>query len=171
MFISTQMILNKYGPKWVQQLQDNIINDHAHGNYVPLAQREKMASSVEYQVGENDFTIMADQWIFTYEYGRGPTVNDGDGAVRRNVRAYIRENNIQPQGYKANGDTIDEDTLAFFISQKIHQYGSKLFRDHQQSGVLSSVINDQNIEDLLKDLNTVLVPSVASILLEGVSNG
>ena len=166
MFISTQMTLQKYGQKWVEQLQDNIINDHAHGNYVPLALREKMARSVEYQVGENEFTITADQWIFTYEYGRGPTVNQGDGAVRRNVRAYIRENNIQPQGYKANGDPIDDDTLAFFISRKIHEQGSKLFRDHQQSGVLSGVINDKNVEQLLNDINTVLVPSVTSMLLE-----
>lgn len=171
MFISTQMILDKYGPQWVGQLQDNIINDHAHGNYVPLAQRQEMARSVEYQVGEHEFTITAGQWIFTYEYGRGPTVNQGDGAVRRNVRAYIRENNIQPQGYKANGDPIDEDTLAFFISRRIHEEGSKLFRDHTQSGVLSGVINDQNIEKLLRDISTVLVPSVTSMLLEGVSNG
>lgn len=171
MFISTQMILQKYGPQWVEQLQDNIINDHAHGNYIPQALREKMAGSVEYKTDDNSFTILADQWVFTYEYGRGPTVNQGDGAVRRNVRAYIRENNIQPQGYKANGDPIDEDTLAFFISRRIHEEGSRLFRDHAQSGVLSGVINDQNIEKLMKDISTVLVPSVSSMLLEGAANG
>ena len=35
--------------------------------------------------------IYGGEWVFTYEYGRGPTVNDGDGAVRRNVLAYLKE--------------------------------------------------------------------------------
>lgn len=166
--MQTHIVLQEYGQRWVTQLQDSIRNTPDTGNYIPRAEREKMAASIRYEVTEEGLIIYGGEWVFTYEYGRGPTVNDGDGAVRRNVLAYIKEEGIQPKGLLADGSTPDQDTLAFFISRKIHQEGTLLYRTQTQSGVLSNVINENTVRELNKDLFFEIGTALSSRLLEAI---
>lgn len=168
MFLATAATLHEYGQKWVAQIKDSIINTPDTGNYIPRAERERMAASVRYEVTKDGLDIIADQWVFTYEYGRGPTVNDGDGAVRRNALAYIREEGIQPKGLQRDGSPIDEETLAFFISRKIHQEGTLLYRTQSQSGVLSDVINEDTVKELDSRLFFEIGTAITSRLLEAI---
>lgn len=169
MFITTRAILESYGQKWVAQLQDNIINTPDTGNYIPRQERIKMAQSIRYEVDDNGLTIYGGEWVFTYEFGRGPTVNDGDGAVRRNALAYIREEGIQPKGMQRDGSPIDEETLAFFISRKIHEQGSLPYRTDTPTGVLSDVISPENIKELESKLFFEIGTKIDSIFIKAIA--
>ncbi|KAA3438485.1 hypothetical protein [Rufibacter hautae] len=112
--------------------------------------------------------ICGGEWVFTYDYGRGLTVNDGEGAVRRNALAFIREEGIKPKGLLADGSPMDQETLAFFLSRKIHQQGTLLYRTQTQSGVLSDVINEGTVQEMEQMLFFEIGTTISSRLLEAI---
>lgn len=168
MLLATHAILQDYGQRWVAQIKQNIIENHATGNYQPRAKREEMAASIRFEIDEEGLTIYGGQWVFTYEYGRGKTYNMGDGAVRRNALAYIQEQGIQSRGLQRDGSPIDQETLAFFVSRKIHQEGTLLYRTQSQSGILSDVINTDNVQELEDKLFFEIGTQISSRLLEAI---
>lgn len=166
MLKQTEQVLEEFGKELVPALQESIIETHDTGNYLPRAEREKMAASVRFEVSPSGLKVYAGEWIFTYEYGRGITVNDGDGAVRRNVLAYLKEQGITSKFKTKDGKDIDQATLAFFISRKIHQEGSIPYRTNTVTGVLSSIINQEAINKLKTRLIFEFKTVVRSALFE-----
>jgi hypothetical protein len=160
-----QLISELYIRQWekdvLPQLQENFTTKET-GNYTPNAQRQADASKIYSAFKDGMYTLYGPEWAFTYEYGRGPTINDGDGAVRRNVLQYLTEENIKPKG------DYDLETVAFFISRKIHEQGSVLFRQKQQSGVISEVINQTSLDTLKERISESLLQLTSSFLLEGI---
>lgn len=139
------------------------------GQYLPLSKRQAMADTVTYEADDEEFRLVGGKYIFTYEQGRGPTVNMGPGEVRRYVREYLEENNITPRGQDRRGIPIDRDTLAFFISRKIHEYGSKPFRNQERTGVLSDIINQELIAEADEMLSEAYAADIAQFLLKAAN--
>ena len=64
------------------------------------------------------------------EFGRGPSKNDGDGAVRRGLEGWLRAKNLQLYKYTGGGarqavSTTDSyiRKTAFIMARKIHEQG------------------------------------------------
>ncbi|GAA4434675.1 hypothetical protein GCM10023188_25890 [Pontibacter saemangeumensis] len=168
MLLASRIRLEKKAKEWVAALQKSIAQTDT-GQYLPRAEREAMAATVGYAFTDTGFELFGGQYIWTYEYGRGPTVNDGDGAVRRYVRRYIDEEGMVPKGQDKNGMPIDEDTLAFFISRKIHETGSKPWRNNQPTGVLSGIINDEAVVGLEQLLSEPYAIEIAQYLTKAAA--
>lgn len=166
MLKQTEEVLEQFGKELVPELQQSIIDNHDTGNYLPRAEREKMAATIRFEISPNGFKLYGGQWIWTYEYGRGITVNDGDGAVRRNVLAYLKEQGITSKYKTKDGKDIDQNLLAFFISRRIHQEGSIPYRTNTVTGVISSVINEGQIKKLKDRLLFEFKTVVRSTLFE-----
>lgn len=130
-----------------------------------MRERQLMANSLYFEITDKGVNLWGGKWVFTYEYGRGPTVNDGDGAVRRNALEYIKEEGMLSKFLTKDGNPIDQNTLAFFVSRSIHEKGTVLFREKKQSGVLSSVINEQLTLDINKALFYEFEQIITSTLL------
>ena len=168
MLLSTKLKLDRLGKQLVDQLAHNIATIDT-GQYLPASHRENMAATVSYELDDKEFRLVGGEFIWTYEIGRGPTVNMGNGAVRRYVREYIREEGIQPKGQKRNGMPVDEDTLAYFVSRRIHESGSKPWREKRPTGVISDIVNDRlvvKVEDLLSESYT---SEIAAFLLKATA--
>lgn len=169
MFLSSRIRLEKLAKKWVAELQRNITTTDT-GQYLPRAHREAMAATLGYSITDTEFQLFGGEFIWTYEIGRGPTVNDGPGAVRRYVREYIQEEGIVPRGQDRRGMPIDEDTLAFFISRKIHETGTKPWRSGQPTGVISSIVNDAAVAELEQILSEPYAADIAQYLTRAIAN-
>ncbi|NEM96172.1 hypothetical protein [Pontibacter burrus] len=167
MLLASKLKLDRLGKQLVEQVAYNISTMDT-GQYLPASQREKMAASVRYELDEEEFRLVGGEYIWTYETGRGPTVNPGDGAVRRYVLEYIREEGIEPRGQDKRGLPIDESTLAYFISRKIHQEGSKPWRTGQPTGVISEIINEKLLTNVEAMLTEAYAAEVAGFLLETI---
>lgn len=165
MLLSTRLRLEKLGKQLVDQLAHNIVTIDT-GQYLPISHRERMAGTVKYELDDKEFRIIGGQHIWTYELGRGPTVNGGNGAVRRYVAEYIQENNIQPRGLDEMGLPITEEVLDFYIARKIHEEGSKPWRNKQPTGVLTEIINDQTVEKIENLLGEAYTLEIAEFLLK-----
>ncbi|MEJ8803140.1 hypothetical protein [Pontibacter sp. H249] len=168
MLLATKLRLDRLGEKLVSQLSERIATTDT-GQYLPRAEREKLAASVGYELTDTEFSIYGSEYLYTQETGRRPTVNNGDGAVRRYVLAYIREEGIEPRGQDRNGMPIDEGTLAYFISRKLHEEGGKPWRNRQHTGVISGVINDKLIEQVEALLTEAYTAEIAEYLLEATA--
>lgn len=156
--------MEQLGKQLVEQLAYNI-GTMDTGQYLPISHREAMAATVRYEIDEEEFRLVGGEYIWTYELGRGPTVNPGDGAVRRYVKEYIQEEGIEPRGQDAQGMPIDEDTLAYFISRRIHESGSKPWRSGQPTGVISEIINDKTVERVEQLLSEAYTLEIAEFIL------
>jgi hypothetical protein len=167
MQLITRLKLEAFDKEVIPKLKDNFLNKPT-GNYTPRKQREQMASSVRSEFSDTTYTLYADAYAFTYEYGRGPTINPGTGAVRRNVLQYLTEENIQPKGQKRNGMPAELEDLAFWISRGIHEEGSRLFREKRQSGVISEVINSDSLDKLQASIAEALLVDTSTFLLNGI---
>lgn len=164
MLLASHLRLEQLGKQLVEQLAYNI-GTMDTGQYLPASHREAMAATVKYEIDEEEFRLVGGEYIWTYELGRGPTVNPGTGAVRRYVKEYIQEEGIEPRGQDRNGMPIDEDTLAYFISRRIHESGSKPWRNAQPTGVISEIINDKTVERLEQLLSEAYTAELAEFLL------
>lgn len=169
MQLITRLKLEAFDKEIIPRLQDNFLGKET-GNYTPRRQREEMAASVRSEFSEDTYTLYANGYAFTYEYGRGPTINPGNGAVRRNVLQYLTEENITPRGQKANGMPAELEDMAFWISRRIHEDGSKLFREKKQSGVISEVINAESLDKLQSSIAEALLIDTSSFLLKGIDS-
>jgi hypothetical protein len=162
MQLISELTIRQWEKEVLPRLQDNFLNMET-GNYTPRTQRAEAARQVHSTFKDGVYTIYGPEWAFTYEYGRGPTINPGNGAVRRNVLQYLTEENI-----KSRGDH-DLETVAFFISRQIHEEGSWLFRKKQQSGVISQVLNAQSLATLQAQISESLLQATSSFLLTGIT--
>lgn len=76
----------------------------------------------------------------TTQTGRGPTRNSQGGVLLQQIRKWIDAKGITP-------DKGTKEGLAYAITKKIHEQGTRTFRKGGQP-VISSVVNDATINDI-----------------------
>ena len=79
--------------------------------------------------------------------GRGKTTGSGNGQLKMQIRKWIDDKGITPR------DKISKDSLAYLISRKIHREGWRP-KNRYPNGVISSVINDKAIKELINSLGS-----------------
>lgn len=88
-------------------------------------------------------TVSAASYVFTTEEGRGPTKGRGDGELYRRILQWIEDKKLNIPDKQKRG-------VAFAITKTIHEKGTRLFRSGSLSGVLSNVLNDQRVNEILE---------------------
>jgi len=96
-------------------------------------------------------TVRANQYWFYRNFGRGATVNSGNGQLRPKIRQWIDDKGITPKG------NISKDELAYLITRKIHRegYEGKAFVS-DTTDVVQPEIDKLIADAAFKDLNSQL---------------
>lgn len=110
---------------------------------------------------EGDSAIIEGSSILQFgEFGRGKTKNGTPpGLLKDIIRAWIDAKGIQPSG------VITKDTLAYLITRKIHREGIKVPNNYNAGGILSIVLNDKAVQELLIEFGDTLVGEFESDIL------
>lgn len=121
-----------------------------------------LSKSFRYELDPNKLRLFGAAYTEAVEVGRRPTVNSGDGQLRRAIRRWIDQKGIIPKP-DARGRAVSKDSLAYLISRKIHREGTRLFSGvdsygrTKPTGIIQGVINDGRIDSLKKQLITSFV--------------
>jgi hypothetical protein len=126
----------------------------------------KFNRSLESTVSSNEVVITGLKYAGAIESGRKPS-SGGTGILRALIRSWIDDKGIVPTG------GISKDSLAFLITRKIHQDGTRLYRGTDYYGrskpsrVIEGVVKDGRIEQLGSDLILSFVKQVKSEIFNG----
>ncbi len=144
---ATESILTRAGADVVQRLRDSMTQSgvNATGN---------ASKSIRADVFRNgtttSLTVSALRYIFTVEEGRKPS-KPGKTVPYAKILAWVRAKGLQ---------TNDPQGLAWGIKKKIDKEGTLTYRRYGRygrgSGILSSVLNDRTIEDILARIGNII---------------
>lgn len=160
MLALTEQILRQYFEAAIAKIQDNIRAKRVT-KYGAMNASGFTAASLEYVITPTGGALYGAGHIFVLETGRGPTTSGGGGgtSLRSKIRRWIDDKGITPEG-------ISKDSLAFLIARKIHREGTELHRIGGNSGILSDVVNDAELQKLYDALFFELETIVTSTLLK-----
>lgn len=118
----------------------------------------KTARSISTIEIKNGFAIEGEDYVDTFEDGRPPTSNSGDGALRRNLIEWARIKGIK-------------ESLVYVIARKIHEDGNLMWRTgsdyHGGGNYLSQAFgSERDIEDEVEKNITDDLVVVAESLIE-----
>ena len=134
--MSLRNLLAEEGKRVVDDIRRSVAekNVNATGN---------LSRSLLFEATPDRLTVSAAGYVFTTEEGRGPSRGGTEpGELRRQIEVWLAAKNIPLwEGYTRKGQ-------AFVIARKIHNEGTRLFRRGGNSGALSSVLNDELIEQI-----------------------
>lgn len=153
--MAVEDVLNKYGERVVSELRDAIKNKplpRRNGKSYVANASGNLASTLNYKVDNGVLTVYANRYIGALIFGRKPTSNSGNGALKRAIRVWIDDKGITPYGL------ISKDSLAFIIARKIHKEGTLLYP--QGSDLLSAIVTDKLIDELKSDIFSEITDSV-----------
>lgn len=120
----------------------------ASGNY---------ARSLRKEVSSTRLQIFGAGYAQQMQNGRRPTVNRGDGSVRLKILEWIRVKGIQPDDPKT---TIEQ--LSYAITNKIHREGIKVPNQFNPGGVISNVITEARIQEIVNKVRFGEVERISS---------
>lgn len=140
MSVNQREILDAFGSQIVAEIKSKIPN--ATGG---------TAAGIWHKATETTLTVYGPSYIMALEYGRGPTKTRtaSSPTLRERIREWIEAKDIVARPDK-KGRIPSTDSLAYMISKSIHKKGTKLYQSGRQSGVITSVITEERIQEFLK---------------------
>lgn len=154
-------ILHKWGEALTAKLKEDI-KSKPITKFGAVNASGKLYDSVSYEVDERGLRILAFDYAYFIEFGRGPTRTNGTGELRPKIRQWIDDKGIVPDG-------ITKDSLAFLITRKIHREGTEIFKQGGTT-LLRDIFNDRLISDIQSDLalsfQDAIVSNIRSELLK-----
>ena len=102
--------------------------------------------------GLRSFQTLVAQRITDGGKGRGPTINDGDGALYRSILQWLNDKGIQP-----TTGTIEE--MARNISNKIHKKGTRIYRNQRQ-GIDLIGIAESFLDSMRKEIPSIVLSNL-----------
>jgi hypothetical protein len=120
----------------------------------------KLSASIEDAGANNEINIVALRYGQSLQFGRQPTVKEGDGELFEKIEAWI----------EAKGLSLN----AYAVTNKIHKHGTKRYREIQdgqnpkEDAWISDFATDENIEKALgfaaDDFEGIYRKTIQSIL-------
>lgn len=163
----TRQALDSFMKAGVLKIQENIRSKRVT-KFGAMHASGHTEASIHYEITDNGAKMYGAGYVFALEFGRGPTQgggSGGNGSLRANIRKWIDEKGIVPTP-DAKGKTISKDSLAFLITRSIHKNGTLLFKQGGNSGILSDVVNEQEVKKLMDALFYEVETTVLSQLLK-----
>lgn len=102
----------------------------------------KSARSLRYEVtDEGNILIYGEASILTLVFGRKPTTGTGSGKLKDVIKQWMSDKGIKAE------DGMSDDTLAFLIARKIHNYGNGIYirNNGANSGLLNKAFDSSNL--------------------------
>lgn len=129
----------------------------------------KTARSLHFEASETRMTIYGgrsftptDRFTFV-ESGRGATKNDQGGVLYPAILEWLRA--------KRGGRTKGDEGIAYVITQRIHEFGTSLWRRNQHRDIAQSVFSDERLSGLYKHLEGVLYREIESEVVKRIKEG
>jgi hypothetical protein len=149
-------IIRSFAEKYIEDIRKSMDSSGvtASGNF---------NRSLQYYQSDKELIIYGAPYAGAIEFGRGPSSGKGDGSLRGIIRKWIDVKGITPTG------KISKDSLAFLITRKIHEEGTKLYRKDGKknpSKVIDGIRTDGRIEELAKKLALNVITEVKTQLKE-----
>lgn len=144
---------------WLSFLKADLIREYEK---IGLKASGAYERELEYIVQGNKITMLGAYHSQFMESGRRKTEKGpgkGEGKLKDIILQWIEDKKITPKG------GITKKALAFLITRKIHKEGIKVPNAHNIGGVLSSVITDERIEDLLNQLEYIEVNEITTDII------
>lgn len=116
--------------------------------------------SLEVFAGEFGGKLMANDNIYYLEHGRGPTKASGGGGADGTLLEVITQW-IDDKGLDLN---------PYAVTKTIHKYGTRLFRQGGNSGVLSIPLREENIIQLFEKITAASLFKISSEIYEPINN-
>ena len=144
-FALDRAALDAFDKKLIDDLKKSL---DASGSTASGRTKESLVS----EISENRYKLFGRAYIGALEFGRKPTVTEGDGSLKVAIESWIRAKGIIP---KAGADDKHYKSMAFAIAKTIHEKGTLLFRtgrnfqgQNKPTQIINGVINDGRIETL-----------------------
>lgn len=155
---------------WTADLKRQILENYQSYGLKASGRFEKNLSEF-YEQGKDNVRagLTAPYYSYYLEYGRGKTSPTGPYQSGRKLYEIIEEwINVKGITIK-QGSTIKQ--AAYAIAQKIHREGIKVPNQYNKGNFLSSVINQNSVNTLIKNLGTGIVKNITSEILKEFKNG
>jgi hypothetical protein len=161
-----------FDPELVRSFADKVVFDIKQSMDVSgVTASGKFNRSLDANVTDKEVLVTGLKYAGAIESGRKPS-SGGTGILRALIRSWIDDKGIIPTG------GISKDSLAYLITRKIHQDGTRLYNGtdfygrSKPSRVIRGVVKDGRIEELGSDLMVNYVKQIKSELFDGInSNG
>jgi hypothetical protein len=161
-----------FDPELVRSFADKVVFDIKQSMDVSgVTASGKFNRSLDANVTDKEVLVTGLKYAGAIESGRKPS-SGGTGILRALIRSWIDDKGIIPTG------GISKDSLAYLITRKIHQEGTRLYNGtdfygrSKPSRVIRGVVKDGRIEELGSDLMINYVKQIKSELFDGInSNG
>lgn len=132
----------------------------------------KTISSIEDEIRPTGVTIYAAPYIMVLDTGRGPTRqgNDGGPKLIDIIEQWIRDRGLIPTPTRKDGQIMDYNYrgMAFAISRRIHEFGSKLFNPGPPTGNILGVITDDRIDAFIGTFSKKFMDFVNSEIISSL---
>lgn len=159
--ISFESIISEHLERMRARISENI---EANGQRAS----GRTQKSLRWEASDTSGTLYGRSFFESLEHGRGPTRNGGDGTLWSVIRQWIIDKGIavriipyktdRPHKYTAEERSLN--AMAYAITRRIHESGTRLYRDGGRSDVYTSVINEEKpliLRDLKKKMNENIV--------------
>jgi|19_taG_2_1085344.scaffolds.fasta_scaffold00098_8 hypothetical protein len=156
--------LNESATLVVSELGKNLdeSNTHASGS-LSKSIKYKMftrGNKIGYDITMNDYYEAVDK-------GRGPTKNNGNGALRRNIEKWLTYPNVKAKLKGGNdSDFKNPQGLAYVIARKIHEKGTEgndFFTDVVDDSQFIRRLNNDILDAAMLDAEAVLEEAFSTI--------
>ena len=131
--------------EWCKERNKELI-DRYHS--MGLKASGKFEKELRYDASDTQATIYAPPHVGAMVAGRSTTKTStaSSPTLRQVIRKWIDDKGITPEG------KISKDSLAYLIARKIHSQGIKVPNAYNDGTLISSVITDEKIKDLQKQI-------------------
>lgn len=168
----------------MQQFMDAVAGDIRQG--IPSVTGKTRASieATATQTGVGLFSklrgeITAPAYVYTFEFGRGPTRNTtaGSPTLREAIEQWIIDKNFRwtrtvKKGNKTVIKTLTPKQMSWAIAIKIHNEGNRLFRRLRggQTGVITDPTNDRRVDAFVKVFSTKVGRLILADIIKGIES-
>lgn len=135
-------LLMKYGKRIEQDFK----------NAVPKV-TGKTANSIVAITDDVSIEIWANRYIYALEFGRKPSAPDSHVSGTPYLVDAIKEWALA-KGIIGNEDS-ESMGIVWAITNSIHKHGTLLFQEHTPSGILSGVVDDLDLDELLEKIGII----------------
>lgn len=150
--------------RWLEGVQVDLVKNY---DRLGLRASGRWAASLEQfaKFTDNGLStgILGEQYTGALTDGRKPTNSTGGGAItlRAAIRQWIDDKGITPDG-------ISKDSLAYVIARKIHNEGIKVPNKYNAGGLVSDVVNQSRIDELINEMKLFYVEEMRGTYIKYV---